>query len=54
MSKSYSAVVIDANGLMAMNRAEVYVCRPSTKKKRATFYRFDEDKSMIYSLFLTS
>lgn len=48
-TKTYSAVVIDASGLVALNRSEVFVCRPSTKKKRATFYRlFSDLKSVVF------
>lgn len=38
-AKSYVVVVMDAAGLIALNRSEVFVCRPASKKKRATFYR---------------
>lgn len=36
---AYTPVKVDANTLLAMNRSEVFVCRPSSKTKRATFYR---------------
>lgn len=36
---SYTPVKVDANTLNAMKRSEVFVCRPSSKTKRATFYR---------------
>jgi len=36
---SYTPVKVDANTLLAMRRSEVYVCRPSSKSKRATFYK---------------
>jgi len=32
-------VTVDANTLLAMKRGEVYVCKPSSNRKRATFYR---------------
>ena len=32
-------VTVDANTLLAMKRSEVFVCRPSSKNKRATFYK---------------
>ena len=38
-NKSYSAVMADAATLLSMKRSEVYVCRPDSKDKRATFYR---------------
>jgi len=36
---SYEAVTVDRSTLLAMNRTEVFACRPSSKNKRATFYR---------------
>lgn len=36
---AYIPTTVDAETLSSMNRAEVYVCRPSSKNKRATFYR---------------
>ena len=36
---AYIAVTVDRSALLAMNRSEVFVCRPSSKNKRATFYR---------------
>ncbi len=36
---SYIPVTVDANGLMSIKRSEVFVCRPSTSGKRATFYK---------------
>jgi len=38
-NNSYVAITVDTNTLLSMRRAEVFVCRPSSKKKRATFYR---------------
>ena len=38
-NNSYVAVTVDRSTLLAMNRTEVFVCRPSSKNKRATFYR---------------
>jgi hypothetical protein len=32
-------VQVDAGTLLAMKRAEVFVCKPSSKNKRATFYK---------------
>jgi intraflagellar transport protein 122 len=32
-------VTVDANTLLAMKRSEVFVCLPSSKNKRATFYK---------------
>ncbi len=36
---AYTPVKVDAHTLQAMKRSEVFVCRPSAKHKRATFYR---------------
>jgi intraflagellar transport protein 122 len=36
---AYIPTTVDAETLSSMNRSEVYVCRPSSKNKRATFYR---------------
>lgn len=35
----YIPVTVDANGLLSIKRSEVFVCKPSSKHKRATFYR---------------
>lgn len=32
-------MTVDANALLTMKRGEVFVCKPSSKHKRATFYR---------------
>ena len=37
---TYTPVKVDANTLLSINRLEVFVCRPSSKSKRATFYRY--------------
>jgi len=36
---SYLPVTVDANTLLSMKRSEVFVCRPSSQDKRATFYK---------------
>ncbi len=36
----YLAVTVGADALLAMKRTEIFVCRPSSKNKRATFYRY--------------
>lgn len=36
---NYVPVTVNANTLIAMKRSEIFVCRPSSKNKRATFYR---------------
>ena len=36
---AYIPTTVDAETLLSMKRSEVYVCRPSSKNKRATFYR---------------
>lgn len=36
---TYIPVTVNANTLLAMKRSEVFVCRPSSSTKRATFYR---------------
>ncbi len=36
---TYKPVILNANALVALKRSEVFVCRPSSKNKRATFYR---------------
>jgi intraflagellar transport protein 122 len=38
-TRSYIPVTVDAESLIHMKRSEVFVCRPSTNFKRATFYR---------------
>jgi len=35
----YIPVTVDANALLSIKRSEVFVCKPSSKHKRATFYR---------------
>jgi hypothetical protein len=37
---SYIPATVDAAILLSMKRSEVFVCRPSSKNKRATFYRY--------------
>ena len=49
-SGGYTPVKVDANTLLAMNRSEVFVCRPSSDSKRATFYRY----TYLLSSLLTS
>lgn len=36
---NYCPVTVNVKILMAMNRTEVFVCRPSSKQKRCTFYK---------------
>eukprot|EP00981_Chlorochromonas_danica_P008223 scaffold2066_cov229-Ochromonas_danica.AAC.7 len=36
---NYTPVAVDANTLLAMRRNDVFVCMPSSKNKRATFYK---------------
>ena len=38
-NNSYTAVTVDVATLLSMKRSEVYVCRPDSKDKRATFYK---------------
>lgn len=38
-NNSYTAVTVDVSTLLSMKRSEVYVCRPDSKDKRATFYK---------------
>ena len=35
----HAAAMADAATLLSMKRSEVFVCRPDSKDKRATFYR---------------
>jgi len=36
---NYCPVTVNVKTLIAMNRTEVFVCRPSSKQKRCTFYK---------------
>jgi hypothetical protein len=39
-NKGYIPVQVNANTLLAMKRSEVYVCKPSSNQRRATFYKY--------------
>jgi intraflagellar transport protein 122 len=38
-AQSYIPVTLDANALASIKRSDVFVCRPSSNEKRATFYK---------------
>ena len=38
-TSAYLTVTVDRSTLLAMRRTEVFVCKPSSKNKRATFYK---------------
>lgn len=38
-TRAYMPVSVDISALLSINRSEVFICKPSTEGKRATFYR---------------